>query len=170
MSAELSWVTRSQVSEFGLIKSATITLTDDQIKASPITPIVIVPATETLNFSGFPAMLPKIISAFFVLDATAGAYSGDLDTLLLIYGSDGSGSNVGVTRKIDANGNASGVGLTNEAIKQMASFTIGEDNVSSDGFLDNAVSLLMHGGGTISDGDPANTMDVTVHYIIVDVN
>jgi hypothetical protein len=172
--SELSWVTQSQVPEFGLIKSATVTLTDAQIKANTVTPVVIIPATETLNYSGFPATVPKIISACVILDARAGAYtdiSVNGGVLFLALGSDAGGPTISGSATIAGAASIAPVGITAQAEKQMLNFIVGDNvTLADDGTLDNGISIYMLNDTPLSGGNPANTMKVIVYYIVVDVS
>jgi hypothetical protein len=73
-------VVTGQVGPSGILSdvlTVTIELSNDQFKSLPSDPAIIVPATEVLNYSGFPSQIPLIASATVVLNNVAGAYVAD---------------------------------------------------------------------------------------------
>ena len=53
-------------------------LNNDEIKAWPTTPLVVIPSTETLEYSGHPASLILPVGVTFIINTLGGAY-GNID-------------------------------------------------------------------------------------------
>ncbi len=163
-----------------LLKTATVTLTNAQIKALPTTPVVIVPATEVLGYSGFPTTIFLVSKALLRLDCSAGIYTNvDNDSnILLCWGSDAS-TDIGIAAAIrdDTTSTPSIFPSTFDFIggsdptKAVASFLLSEGFFLTDGLQDNAVALFIHNTlGNFTGGNAANTLKVTVYYMVVDVS
>ena len=145
----------------GSILTATVTLTDAQIIAGD--PVVIIPATEIVNYARMPATIPKVIGAVGIQNTLAGAYDG-LIPVTLGYGTL-SDSNFGQSVHIDGGHafSASGISLNTE--KKIFGFMIGEATADQD-IADNAVVVQAAFGAT--GGNPANTLKVIVYYVVID--
>lgn len=154
-----------------LIKTATVTLTNDQILALPTTPVVIIPATEVLNYSGNPSKLFYVVKAYAILNAAGGTYSNCniTGTLQLGWGSDFSNP-IAISAQVYGPG-LQGTGIGHGATFEAFSFFIAEVSLQNDATYDNAIVIKADnaGDGNYTSGHPANTLKVVVHYFEVDI-
>lgn len=180
------WVLQANIQTgFGLpgpVLTASVVLNNEEIKGLPSTPVVIVPATEVLNYSGFPTRLFVPVKAYVVLDTTGGAYSntnGNNNYLVLAWGSDwsltlargGSLQEIAATSPPEFNFISSVIGSADQA-KQYISFAIGEQAAKTDNLQDNAIAITMNNGGAgpLQDGHSDNTMLVVIQYFELSLN
>ncbi len=170
MSAGPRWISAGEyVEREGDTQIASITLTNDQLITLPTTPIVIVPATETLGYSGFPTSFPVIVGATVVLDAAEGAYGNVSDGghFYISIGSDGSWSAFEpIYFTTDEALMPVYAPISSEANKVFYQFSATGGFFSTDGLQDNAIAIGAINTGNLTDGDSANTALVEVHYII----
>lgn len=156
------------------IFSQTVELTDAQIKTLTTVPVVIVPATEVLNYSGLPTKLPLPLAFTVSLNTLAGAYT-NLDGAafyVLAIGSDWSLNGM----ESDQNQMASLqnviriIGVANSFRRELLSDMIGPLAIQNGGLQDNALAIALHNAsGEVTGGNPANSMKVTVLYTVLDV-
>lgn len=156
------------------IHSQSVTLTDAEIKALPSVPIVVVPATQVLNYSGLPTELPLPLAFIVSLSNTVGY--GNVDgaaSYVLAMGSDWSLD----AMQSDANLMAPPqdsvriIGIANSYHSTLVSGMIVPFRVLAGGIQDNALAIVLNNGiaGDLTGGNPANSMTVTVLYTIIDV-
>lgn len=157
------------------ILSETITLTDAQIKTLPTVPVVIVPATETLDYSGFPTTLFLPLAFVASLDSLAGAYT-NLDAaafLVLALGSDWSANAMEAdqSQMISLQNASRTAGISNSYHRELSSSMIAPLRVQNNGLLDNALAIALNNAaaGNLTGGNVANSMKVTVLYTIIEV-
>lgn len=165
MSAGPRWITQAEV---GVPEIVTLN-NDDIISVSGGTPAIVIPATETLDYAGFPTNLKLIVKATVVLDTTAGAFTNvnNACQLLLAYGSDWS-LTLGASVKIAiADGTLVFNPFSNLAEKTFYSFLFPEDKIRDGGLLDNAVAFVINnqGDGPFTDGAEGNSLKITIDYI-----
>lgn len=155
-----------------LVQSATVTLTDAQIKTLPTTPVTIVAAAGAGK-----VIIP--LSGFVSIDASAGAYTGITDASLILHDTSfnyfssptpveiflGAGYATPTSAQIGCpflntptSGTFVDIALANQP---MISSTIDNSPLQ---VSDNWAGLSDYGGG-----NAANTMKVTVHYVIIDL-
>jgi hypothetical protein len=156
---------------YTLLRVASVTLTDAQIKAQPTTPAQIIAAP------GAEKML-VIIGGLWIKDTTAGAYTG-LDSgdvaMVLIYGNT-PGSNYASKYAALTLGNADTIVQTltpNAASQSYAGITpepifdlLG--NSVSD-YENKGLYAYFENGDNLTGGNAANTLKVTVYYMVVDL-
>lgn len=160
---------------------ATVTLTNDQIITLPTSLVVLVPATETLGYSGVPTQLPLPIAAFARLNNSAGAYSGldagikfilcwgeydvnvmEADAVALDDPTPGRGY-----RFIPFRTNVSSESPTDPHSHSIVQFV---SNLGLNGsFGDNSLRIYLSNGDNLADGNAANTLTVTVIYAVIDL-
>jgi|SRR5690349_1946559 len=152
---------------YALLRVATKTLNNDDIIHLPTAPFEIVPATETNNYVGTPAQIPvpilTVISLHIVQPYTAQAghvlYVG-LDQFGDVFMSGADQSNT-----IDGAGDSvifimPGIDIVGNRLESRA-----YPEIPDGGVHDNGLYLLMQNSSMdLSDGDPGNTMKVTVIY------
>lgn len=159
------------------VYSQTVTLTDAQIKAVG-TPVVVIPSTETLNYSGAPTEFFLPVSAYAILDSRGGAYT-NIDaaaSIKLGFGSDMSADATGLAR-------LTGSGTFQEAKVSIVPFAVPpsqyDDAFSfygstdprpiTDNWQDNAIVVYASNAsaGAFTGGNAANSLKVVVNYIVV---
>lgn len=150
----------------------TVTLTNAQIKALPTTPVVIIPSTETLAYSGTPTKLFLPFIHAIILNTSAGGYTNvDVTAqFVLAFGSDWS-ADIARSQLIQGFLTATKFSFIpllteNSAVSGKA---LPEPSGLTDGLQDNAVALAMTNGaaGNLTGGNVVNSMQVIVHYIEV---
>jgi hypothetical protein len=173
MSAQEDFATNMQSMFTGLasggsstVLSATITLTDAQIKALPTTPIEIVAAPGTNK-------MISVLMAVANWSVSAGAYTNqDGDTRFYLQYEGGAGSATVMSKTPTATDNRT-YNLIGGALIDSAAPWAG--NVESDGINTSQISnkkveaFLDNGGGDLTGGNAANTLKVTVYYVVVDL-
>jgi hypothetical protein len=151
---------------------------DEEIKALPTTPGVIVAATETLNYAGFPSALIVPVKVFGVLDTTEGAYTNVTDGCPVLYwGSDLSHAVAQATLTDFGNStlqlNTGNVGpnlfSNNSPGKCTFSMFILEGTLGPEALQDNALVFSLNNLGNLTDGNPANSLKLIVQYQPVNV-
>lgn len=156
------------------VLSQSITLTDAEIKTSPTVPIVIVPATEVLNYSGLPTRLPLPLVFSVSINTLAGAYTdvNGAAFYVLAIGSDWSTNGLEADQNLMAplQNSARVVGATNSFNQEIVSTLIEPLKIQAGSLQDNALAFaLQNFAVNLTGGDPANSMKVTVLYTIIDV-
>ena len=148
------------------VMSRTVTLTDAQIKALPTTPIVLVPATETLTYDGSPTEIPFVIAVIATLSGTT-AYSNLNGTIKVVLG----GANDGVTLMEDEL-QVFGASPVGGSVQLFRSPDIAADTYYfqlQDAIADNGIRLTAANTGDFTDGNAGNSMKVTVLYTVVEL-
>jgi len=155
--------------------SLTVELTNAEIIALPVTPIVIVPPTEILNYEGFPTRLQIPLFGFTLATNIAVEYSNVHAGVqwFINLGSDNSftfsgplkGSAIAGTGGVTWFSPAQITGTSEGAT--IAAFGSNLNN----SLLDNAIVLAVNnqGNGIFEGGDAANSLIVTVLYTVIDV-
>ena len=154
----------------GLTLRKTTIFTNAQIiSASNNEYLVIIPATQVLNYSGFPTVIPVILKAWAILDARSGAYTNvnSASELTIVYGSDFS-LNAGRSIKINTGVTLEINGFSSAARKTWYSFMMVEERIATDGLYDNAIAFFIDnkGDGVFTGGHSSNTLSITVDYTI----
>lgn len=156
----------------GGILTVSKTLTNAEILSLPTTPVVLIPATQTLNYSGTPASLPIPVTALVSCPAATANYTNADATFVfrLVWGSDYS---LDVAAILNATLNGERVpsaypvvGVTE--LNVFSSPNLGLAQQSSGTFFDNALALAAKNGalGNLTGGNAANTLRVTVAYFV----
>jgi hypothetical protein len=144
-------------------QSVTVTLTDAQIKALPTSAVEVIPAPGAGKYI-------VVLNTFVALNTSAGAYgnlSGATCKLFLNY----SVAEDPITQPADEN---SDLFFGTAAVSYTPLATIGSNNAWSfimNNLVNDAVELGLDnaGAGALTGGNAANTMTVTVVYIVIDV-
>lgn len=155
-----------------VLKKTTVVLTDAQIKSLPTTPVVLIPATDTLGYSGTPTQLVVPVFACAIANFVTGYTNVDSQaTMRIAFGSDWSadvsaGTRVSPFTAVGSRfypfiGEASAVG----------DILSPEVSTLTDGLEDNAIALACNNqiNGVFTGGNAANTLTVTIIYLTVDV-
>jgi hypothetical protein len=153
----------------GLLLSKTVTLTDAQIKALPTTKFEIIPAPGENKI-----IVP--VSAIFILDTLAGAYTSDADSAWnLRWGTDS--ETASQIMPINAILNQQNIGFGQWGIPYADNGTGNFGNVviniAFSNSLINKSIVITDGWMGVADytgGNAANTLKVIVYYVVVDVN
>ncbi len=150
----------------GSVLSASVTLTDAQIKALPTTAIEIVAA------QGVGKMI-SVLMAVANWSVSAGAYTNqDADTRFWIQNEGGAALSTVISQIPSATTNR-GYNLIGGALINSAGAWNGI--VESDGYNvsqlanKNIQAFIDNAGGDLTGGNAANTLKVTVYYVIVDL-
>lgn len=159
-----------------VIRTAIVIIPNAQILTLPTVPVVIVPATETLNYSGFPTKLFFPTKVYGVLDSRNGVYGNVTNGCpLLAWGSDyskviaqGAAANWG-NSPLTFSMNNVGTHLFSDFSPGLAVFSmlVLEDVTGTNDLYDNSLVLAMFNGGNLTGGDPANTLKLVVQYFEV---
>jgi hypothetical protein len=154
---------------------ASKTLTDAQIKALPTTPIVLVPPTEVINYTGLPTKLQLPLFGFSIVTNLTGAYT-NVDAAVNWFINLGSDNSFTFSTGLQGNGVAGFGGVAWYAPSQLTGSAANDPTRASannldSSLLDNAIVLAVNnqGDGNFTGGDPANALHVTVFYTIIDV-
>jgi len=153
--------------------SITVTLNNDQIKALPSVPFVLIEPTETIDYVGIPQRIfvPKFV--YGVLDTRAGVYSTDDAAFVIGVGSDWSD---------DLSGEAASIGNLQAAVVSLIRFQLPEltfsdpdinnvNNIISASWLDNAIIVaIRHSTGNLTGGHEDNSLRMTVYYDEIDLS
>jgi hypothetical protein len=161
-----------------------ITLTNAQIK-DVNTPYIIIPATETLGYSGAPATIPVPISVIIKLDNAAGAYS-NVDSeakFVIVWGSDWSLDLMQARAASIASGGSDYVffpqylNIVTESTETPAETVLHSHGIPpklqgvnlSGNIQDNALAVVLSNAsaGDLADGHADNSLTVTVVYYLV---
>lgn len=157
------------------VRSVTVTLNNEQIKALPTDHYVIVPATDTPNYSRTPTSIPILLSASITGRGPTGYVCHINSYGVFAYGSDWS-INASPFFRVDA---ASGMFKgTNTDLNtfwnvpgitkfDMATGYVHWDTVK-DAFYDNSLTIAANNNGTwaFTGGHADNELVVTVNYTI----
>lgn len=166
------------------VYSASVTLTNAQIKTLFAgTPVVVKASTETLGYAGAPTEMFIPISAYAIVNTTAGAYTNvdAANYALIAYGSDWSTDASGKTYldPTDTLENAQ-VSIIPFGIPWSHAFVTTTPEASgirpvsialSSSLQDNALVIAGGNGsaGALTGGHADNTMKVVISYIVVEV-
>lgn len=164
---------------YSAISHEEITLTNDQIKASPSTPIIVVPATETLNYSGAPTQLLIPIVAIVQVAVHQADYT-NIDGACAFGFSLGGGNDFVFSMRslagsaADLLNSAGGIGVFSAATFTGAAAELPNTALTEalDGvLLDNAIVFFSTNGGSgnFTGGHANNTLKLTVLYTTVEV-
>lgn len=157
-----------------------LTLTDAQIKAGTIVPIVA--ATEVLNYSGIPTELPVPVFAWARLNNSAGGYD-DVEAnsgVYIVWGSDWS-----LLAAVSWDNHLSGATPNERATLGACRFQTGSESVFNSirfnclaadvpsnfngAFNDNGLYLKVYNNSIpLTSGDPSNSLIVSMQYVIID--
>jgi len=155
--------------------SQTVTLTNAQIKALPVTPVVIVPATEVIDYVGIPTQLQ--IPIFAMVRSVIPVAYDNLNVSLT------TNINLGSDNSFTFSGPLAGgalyqydgsVAFYASPAQTGASFgspvTAAFNNIK-DSLYDNAIVLAVNnqGDGVFTQGDDENSLIVTVLYTTISV-
>ncbi len=163
----------SSYSHGALLQKATVTLTNDQIKALPTTAVEIVPAPGAGKWLQF-------VRAIWQLDPRGGAYT-NLDATLRIDFLAGSGNQIATPYKEADNGALAddsgihGIGfgpITNVAGSAAGPGAVWMFELSGGSSAVNIPIMLKAANGTLGNltgGHASNTLTVTAYYVIVDL-
>lgn len=171
----------SDSGEEDIMLSATVTLTDAQIKDVG-TPFVIIPATEVLGYNGAPTQIPVPLSAVIRLDNSAGEYGNvGVSTFVIALGSDWSLNFLSVQA-----GNLTGAGAVHTYITSpfdpntsdnvpvdsdphVHAITVPFTGIDlTDNIEDNAIAIVLsNSDGDLTGGNAANSLKVTVFYVLM---
>lgn len=138
-----------------LVLSETVTLTDAQIKALPTTPIQIVAAPGANKYI-------KYAGAVLVLDVTSGVYTN---------------LNTSAMNLLRTGQNPLTVDFSGAYLEDDSNVWVYQDtSVNNDGIpvvlseLENlAIEISSQNTGNLTGGNAANTLKVTVYYVVVDI-
>lgn len=141
---------------------ATKTLNNDQIAHLPTAPIVVVLATETPNYTGFPTQIPIVLDVTMSIDTSGGEYSG------------GAGNDIYISlgdRDVTEAFVSSGAGeLEVNSPKLLLRFSSNVINTNINNSLyDNSLVIWIAGGVDLGGGNIANSAEISVAYRIVDL-
>lgn len=168
------------------IYQVTKTLNNVQIIALPTTPIVIVPPTEVLEYSGTPTQVPFPTLSFFSVNTLAGLYTNvdaggkfvfqmgsdqSADLLSVDHGYLGNPLTNAEVRMFRAQTTASLVSLPAAPADPHAHPFDGISIKLSDNLEDNALVLWFNnnGDGVFTGGHASNSLKLTMFYTIIDV-
>jgi len=153
--------------------SATVTLTDAQIKTLPTTPVILIVAPG----------IGKVISPFFYTiysKCSAGAYTNidaagfmEIDTdggFLSLVAIDDVGSGVSTLSNLLTGGDRI-LNLLSQDVDFIQGIGVVANNQPASNFNNKAIRLNVNNGGSgnFTGGNAANTLKVTVNYVIVDL-
>lgn len=164
------------VSESSLVHQASVTLTDDQIKALPSVPVAVVAPTEILNYAGNPTQffLPVSGAAFLTKPNNNGYGNVDAPNLILAWGSDWSTS-IGLAAEWQEIGTAAPIlgpitGAFSDALDWLLTFIMGPSTFGDGSIQDNGIFVLIFNDfGDLLGGDPDNTLKVSLGFLVFDV-
>lgn len=147
------------------LHQATVLLTDAQIKALPTANRIVVPATETLNYTGNPTqlLLPVMVTASL---SSVGAYTNiDASALVAIYWGD---QDVPITSVLGSNLNTA---QFRSIVWPFLGGPVSEGfgiNLT-DSLFDNSIRISASNAaaGNYTGGDPLNTLTVSVAYYVL---
>ena len=153
MSAGPQWITAAEAnSQYGeLVMTDPVVFTNDQILGSADTALMILSPTSVPNYSGFPTEIFIPISAFCYLDASAGAYDGDMTFQL--FNSEGNQLSQGGGTVVQA------AGIFGVDVGACSLWPIRSDNIHDNGVYLSADADPLWGGNA------ANTLTVTLYYL-----
>lgn len=156
-----------------LVHQVSATLTDADIKALPSTPFVLVPATQTLNYSGTPELIPIPSYALGIFNFSSGAYTNlDADSRVLFgVGSDWS-DDISHFNFIESKFTTARRGLLFFQFPKFFASTANIDNYQvvdnifiNDNFQDNALVLACYNpSGALTGGNADNTLEIIIQY------
>jgi hypothetical protein len=159
------------------VYSATVTLTDADIKALPTTPFVIIPPTEILDYSGLPTQLVWPFVSFSLVTSHAADYTNV--NVGCFFGVDwGSDDSYTLCTRATTNNIINELGEFGTYLPlQLTGSNFGASlpaytNTLKDSLLDNALVFFAQnqGDGNFTGGDPANEMKLIVRYTVIDLS
>jgi len=180
--ADTDWLPLLESTGQLTVLQKTITLTDEQIKALPVSPAVIVPATETLDYTNPITSVPVLMQAVIATDFSAGGYSNldsnsfltialgsdysmDASMLLEIGGSDFGSASRRVLFTLGPSVFAASPGFLGTGGPPVVGFTTNRAS-----FKDNALALAIGNvGGALTGGHPNNSLTASIAYYRLEV-
>jgi len=156
----------------GAVLSATVELTDAQIKALPTTPIEIIAAqgSDKMIFAVFATLqLKNYVADYTNIDATA--------SLQLVSTGTSAGTLVNVAQNLGTSlGNILAAGDNTLNWLQLYQGIVSNTIVPATGSIPSdfnnqnlAIKINNQGDGNLTDGDSSTTLKVTVYYVVVDL-